>query len=152
MLSFFMALSTWCELRIVLKSVLGAEVWRNLDFYVANSWPKGPRLVSLVAMILEVAVLNVRQGLAEEFEQAFMKAQSIISSVPGYRLHEVRRCLESTDKYLLLVWWKDLESHTIGFRQSPEYEEWKQLLHHFYDPFPVVEHFEEIEGLQGGAL
>jgi len=43
---------------------------------------------------------------------------------------------------VLLVQWKRLEDHTIGFRQSPEYQRWKALLHHFYDPFPTVEHYE----------
>ncbi len=102
-------------------------------------------------MILEVAVLNIRPGLSTEFEQSFAQAQSIISSMPGYVRHEVRRCLEDGNKYLLLVWWEDLESHTVGFRQSPRYQEWKRLLHHFYDPFPVVEHFEKVEGLQTSA-
>jgi heme-degrading monooxygenase HmoA len=44
-------------------------------------------------------------------------------------------------RYLLLVSWERLEDHTEGFRKSPEYEEWRRLLHHFYDPFPTVEHF-----------
>lgn len=104
-----------------------------------------------LSVILEVAALNVRPGQVDEFEQAFAKAQSIISGMPGYQQHEVRLCLEVANKYLLLVWWDDLQSHTVGFRQSPEYQEWKQLLHHFYDPFPVVEHFEVVEGLRGRA-
>lgn len=102
-------------------------------------------------MILEVAMLNVRPGLSLEFEQAFAKAQAILSGMPGYQRHELRRCLEARDRFLLLVWWKDLESHTVGFRQSTEYQEWKQLLHRFYDPFPIVEHFELVEGLQSRA-
>lgn len=108
-------------------------------------------MISFLLMILEAAALNIRPGMNEEFEQAFRKAQFIISRMPGYRRHEVRRCLEVADKYLLLVWWKDLESHTVGFRQSAEYQEWKRLLHHFYEPFPIVEHFEEVEGLTGAS-
>ena len=61
--------------------------------------------------------------------------------MPGYVSHDLQKCLEKRDRYLLLVYWQTLEDHTIGFRQSAEYETWKTLLHHFYDPFPVVEHY-----------
>ena len=97
-------------------------------------------------MILEVAFLNVRSGQAEAFERAFGTAQDIISAVPGYVSHQLQRCMERPDKYLLLVQWRSVEDHTIGFRQSLEYQEWKRLLHHFYDPFPTVEHFEAVYG------
>ena len=93
-------------------------------------------------MILEVAILNVRAGEGGAFEQTFFQAQDIISSMPGYASHQLQRCLESQDKYLLLVQWQRLEDHTIGFHQSQQYQEWKQLLHHFYEPFPTMEHYE----------
>lgn len=95
-------------------------------------------------MILEVATLNVRAGEGAAFEDAFSQAQNIISSMPGYISHQLQRCLESQDKYLLLVQWQRLEDHTIGFRQSAQYQDWKNLLHHFYDPFPTVEHYEPV--------
>jgi heme-degrading monooxygenase HmoA len=95
-------------------------------------------------LILEVALLKVRAGQAQAFESAFASAQPIISAMPGYVSHELRRCIEEPGKYLLLVQWRRLEDHTIGFRQSPQYQDWKRLLHHFYDPFPAVEHFEEV--------
>jgi heme-degrading monooxygenase HmoA len=100
-------------------------------------------------VVLEVAFLNVRSGQGAAFEKAFAEAQAIISSVDGYISHQLQRCLETPDKYLLLVHWRKLEDHTVGFRQSIEYQEWKRLLHHFYDPFPIVEHFETV--LQGSA-
>jgi heme-degrading monooxygenase HmoA len=93
-------------------------------------------------MILEVAVLKIIPGKSEEFEKNFEKAQSIISSMKGYLGHELQKCLEEENKYIFLVKWNTLEDHTIGFRQSEEYKEWKTLLHHFYDPFPTVEHYE----------
>ena len=96
-------------------------------------------------MILEVAILNVRPGQGAEFKLAFSEAQKIISSMAGYISHDLQRCIEDQNKYILLVNWETLESHTIGFRQSTEYFEWKRLLHHFYDPFPTVEHFESFE-------
>lgn len=96
-------------------------------------------------MILEAAILHVRPGQGAEFEVAFTKAQSIISLMPGYIEHELHRCVEVRDRYLLLVRWRSVEDHEHGFRKSPQYEEWKRILHHFYDPFPVVEHFERVE-------
>ncbi len=95
-------------------------------------------------MILEVARLTVRAGESVAFEQAFSKAQNIISSMPGYVSHELQRCLELKDTYLLLVRSQRLEDHTIGFRQSRQYQDWKELLHHFYEPFPTVEHYEPV--------
>jgi len=92
--------------------------------------------------ILEVAVLDVRRGQADAFEHAFAEARAIIASMPGHQRHELRRCIEKADRYLLLVWWDTLEAHTIGFRGSAEYQRWKALLHRFYDPLPVVEHYD----------
>ncbi|MBD2692596.1 antibiotic biosynthesis monooxygenase family protein [Anabaena catenula] len=95
-------------------------------------------------MILEAAMLNVKPGMESDFESTFKKASSIISSMHGYLSHELHKCIEVKGKYLLLVKWETLEAHTVGFRCSAEYQDWKKLLHHFYDPFPTVEHFEEI--------
>ncbi len=95
-------------------------------------------------MILEVAILSVRSGLAREFEEAFAQASPIIASMPGYVAHQLQRCVETPDRYLLLVHWTSVEAHTVGFRGSPAYQRWKRLLHPFYDPFPVVEHYELI--------
>jgi heme-degrading monooxygenase HmoA len=97
-----------------------------------------------VAMILEVAILNVKTAQEADFEVAFASASSIIASMKGYRRHELRRCLEIANQYVLLVEWDTLEDHTIGFRGSEQYQEWRRLLHHFYDPFPTVEHYEAI--------
>jgi len=92
-------------------------------------------------MILEVAVLNVITGKSDEFEHTFTAAQKIISGMTGYVKHELQRCIENPDQYILLVSWETLEDHTVGFRNSEEYLQWKALLHHFYDPFPKVEHY-----------
>jgi heme-degrading monooxygenase HmoA len=93
-------------------------------------------------MILEVAILDVIPGQEVEFQAAFTRASSIISSMPGYVSHQLQRCLETRNRYILLVQWETLEAHTAGFRGSEKYQEWKTLLHHFYDPFPTVEHYE----------
>ena len=96
-------------------------------------------------MILEAVFLPVVSGREQDFEAAFREAPPIIASMKGYVSHQLQRCLETPGKYLLLVQWETLEDHTVGFRSSPEYQEWKRLLHHFYDPFPVVEHFEQVD-------
>ncbi len=95
-------------------------------------------------MILEVAILDVRNGEEERFEAAFKKASEIISAMKGYVSHQLQRCLEKTSRYILLVNWQTLEDHTVGFRGSEQYQEWKKLLHHFYDVFPTVEHYETV--------
>ncbi|HEX5476791.1 MAG TPA: antibiotic biosynthesis monooxygenase [Burkholderiales bacterium] len=95
-------------------------------------------------MILESAVLDVRPGRTREFEAAFGQAERIIAASPGYLSHELRRCIEKPNRYLLLVQWRSLEDHVEGFRKSAPYQEWKRLLHPFYDPFPVVEHYEAL--------
>jgi heme-degrading monooxygenase HmoA len=92
-------------------------------------------------MILEVATLKVRPGQTGAFERAFGQAQAIIASMPGYQGHELQRCVEDDHQYVLLVRWNTLQDHTVGFRQSAQYQEWRTLLHHFYDPFPTVLHY-----------
>ena len=95
-------------------------------------------------MILEVAILNIIPGQADAFEAAFGQAQKIISSMQGYVSHELQKCMEVENQYILLVRWETLTDHTVGFRQSAEYQQWKALLHHFYDPLPGVDHYESV--------
>ena len=95
-------------------------------------------------MILEHALLPVTPGREADFERAFTQAKAIIAASPGFRGMTLSRCLERPATYLLLVEWDRLEDHTEGFRGSPAYQEWKTLLHRFYEPFPVVEHFAEV--------
>ena len=96
-------------------------------------------------MILEAAILNVIPGREAEFESIFKQASPIIASMKGYISHQLQHCVEASNRYLLLVQWEALEDHTVGFRGSPEYQEWRKLLHHFYDPFPTVEHYELVQ-------
>lgn len=88
----------------------------------------------------------MKEGEQNEFERTFLNAQNIISSSQGYISHQLQKCIEKENRYILLVHWENLEAHTIGFRKSEPYQEWKKLLHHFYEPFPVVEHYEMISG------
>jgi len=95
-------------------------------------------------MILEHALLPVKAGQEAAFEAAFAEARSIIASMPGFISLRINRGIESPSAYLLLVEWESVEHHEVGFRQSPQYQQWRALLHHFYEPFPVVEHFDEL--------
>ncbi|WP_444994628.1 antibiotic biosynthesis monooxygenase family protein [Aliikangiella sp. IMCC44359] len=95
-------------------------------------------------MILEVAILDIKANQTKAFEMAFAQAQNIITQMPGFISHELKKSLEKHNRYILLVNWETLEDHTIGFRESEEYQEWRKLLHHFYDPFPEVEHYTQI--------
>jgi heme-degrading monooxygenase HmoA len=95
-------------------------------------------------LITEHAVLNVIPGQEDEFISTMHQAKALIAGSPGFRSLRVERCLEQPSTFLLLVEWETLEDHTEGFRGSAAYEEWRALLHHFYDPFPVVEHFEAV--------
>jgi heme-degrading monooxygenase HmoA len=95
-------------------------------------------------VITEQAVLDVMTGREAEFEAAFADAKNIIASAPGFVSLQLHRCIETSNRYLLLVTWERLEDHTLGFRRSEAYSEWRSLLHGFYDPFPTVEHFSPV--------
>lgn len=96
-------------------------------------------------MVMELAILDVIPDQEVAFKSAFANASKIISSMPGYIDHSLQRCIENPSRFVLLVNWQKLEDHTQGFRGSAEYQQWKALLHHFYDPFPVVEHYAEVK-------
>jgi heme-degrading monooxygenase HmoA len=94
--------------------------------------------------ILEVAILNVKTDLNATFEADFIIASQYISSIPGYQGHTLKKSIETANKYILLVNWKDLDSHEIGFRKSKAYLKWKEIQYSYYDPFPTVEHYETV--------
>lgn len=95
-------------------------------------------------MVLEHAVLSVKPGEEDDFEASFAQAKGVLTGMPGLGRLTLSRCLERPGTYLLLVEWDRLEDHTVGFRGSPQYQQWRELLHHFYEPFPTVEHYEQI--------
>jgi heme-degrading monooxygenase HmoA len=95
-------------------------------------------------MTTEHALLEVIPGREDEFVSAMDAAKAHIAGRPGFVSLRVERCLERPNCFLLLVEWDSLEHHTEGFRGSAAYEEWRAALHHFYDPFPLVEHFEAV--------
>ncbi len=93
-------------------------------------------------MILEHALLPVIKGKENEFEQAFTQAKKYIMRQKGFISLSLHKGVEEPNIYLLLVKWESVEDHEIGFRQSDDYQKWRKLLHHFYNPFPKVTHFE----------
>ncbi|MCW2605253.1 MAG: antibiotic biosynthesis monooxygenase [Pseudonocardiales bacterium] len=95
-------------------------------------------------VITEHAMLPVIPGQEAEFEAAFDQARAIIASMPGFQSLTLARSQETPSHYLLLVEWDSLEDHTVGFRGSTQYQQWRALLHRFYDPFPTVEHYDTI--------
>lgn len=93
-------------------------------------------------MILETALLQVRCGEEAAFEDAMRRAAPVIAGAAGYIGHEVQRCVETPGRYLLLVRWDTLEAHTVGFRGSPAFTEWRSMISRYFAGAPVVEHYE----------
>ena len=93
-------------------------------------------------MILEVAQIRIRAGHAEAFETAFRQAEQLLPGVEGYLRHELQRCVEQPDQYLLLAQWRRVEDHTVGFRGSERFQEWRRLLGPFFDGLPAVQHYQ----------
>jgi heme-degrading monooxygenase HmoA len=102
-------------------------------------------------MILEAVVLNVREAEAADFEEAFEQAKAIVAASPGFGGLRLLRCVETSHRYLLLIEWASLEDHLVGFRESEVFEQWRGLLHHFYEPMPTVEHYEPFVEVRGGT-
>ncbi|MEP2102789.1 MAG: antibiotic biosynthesis monooxygenase [Parasphingorhabdus sp.] len=92
-------------------------------------------------MIIEQALLQVKPDQSDQFTKAMHQARPLIAVQPGFQSIEVRPSKDSPDRFLLLVKWDEVESHRDGFRKSPEYEQWRALLHDFYDPMPTVSYF-----------
>ena len=92
-------------------------------------------------MIVEHAILQVRPGQSAAFAAAMAKARPLVAVQPGFQSIELRPSSDDPGSYLLLIKWDRIESHRDGFRQSPEYQQWRALLHHFYDSMPVVNYY-----------
>jgi heme-degrading monooxygenase HmoA len=98
-------------------------------------------------MVLEHAVLTVCSEQAAAFEEALVKARAVISAAVGFLSLTVRRGIESPDHYLLLIEWESLEDHTVGFRQSDAFVEWRGHIGPFFESPPVVDHYLPVAGL-----
>ena len=97
-------------------------------------------------MVLETAILTIKPGTNKSYEAAFQEAQKVLGTVDGYISHQLQACMEKPERYLLFIQWETLEAHTVGFRGSPQFQEWRALLHHFYDGPVEVLHYELAAG------
>lgn len=95
-------------------------------------------------MILEIANLSIKSGQEVLFEEAFGQARNIVADVPGFLGMELQRGVEQPSRYALLARWRSVEDHTVGFRGSPAYQRWRELLHPFLDSVPEVAHYESV--------
>ncbi|MEO5843961.1 MAG: antibiotic biosynthesis monooxygenase [Caldimonas sp.] len=94
-------------------------------------------------MILEVADIRIPPGKNAAFEAAIARGlATVMPRATGFVAHKVQRCIESPERYVLLIWWQTLENHTIDFRQGPLFAEWRSFIGPFLALPPVVEHFE----------
>ena len=93
-------------------------------------------------MIVEIADFRVDPKDHEAFGQALSRGvQTVLSKAQGYRAHSILAGIESPGRYLLTVHWQTLEDHTLGFRQSPAFAEWRAIIGPFFAQPPQVEHF-----------
>lgn len=96
-------------------------------------------------MILEVADIRVSTDERPAFEGAIERGvRTVISTCPGYLGYRVERGIESPDRYLLMIFWRTLENHTIDFRQSKAFAAWRAIVGPFFASPPMVEHFEQV--------
>lgn len=93
-------------------------------------------------MILEAAVINIKEGTKDQFEKSFQEAQLVIGQANGYLSHQLQNCLENKNKYLLLVKWQTLEDHMEGFRKSDLFHQWRSIIGPYFETPPAVEHYE----------
>jgi heme-degrading monooxygenase HmoA len=97
-------------------------------------------------MIVEAALITVRRGSELEFEAVFPAAITVLAGSKGYLAHELRRSIETPNRYALRIEWETLEDHTVGFRGSPAFALWRAHIGPFFDGTPVVEHFQTVAG------
>lgn len=139
------------ELMVVYRALYGdAGFWvRPLSMFIeeidcdGELRPRFKRLESQTG-VLEVAYLDVKEGQQQKFAAVMERASPLIAASEGYISHQVKSCVEKSNRFLLLVDWVSVEHHTEGFKQSDQYREWSKLLHDFYDPFPEVWHFKHV--------
>ena len=96
-------------------------------------------------MILELADIRIRPGDNAAFEEAIQRGlQTVISQAKGFRGFKVNRGIESAERYILQIFWDTLEDHTVGFRGSALFTQWRAIVGPFFAGPPTVEHFEMV--------
>jgi len=93
-------------------------------------------------MILEIADIRIQPGQQAAFDAAIRHGiESVASKAAGFRGFEVRKGIESPERYILMIHWETLEDHTVGFREGPLFAQWRAIVGPFFAAPPVVEHF-----------
>ena len=94
-------------------------------------------------IIYEVVAITIDKLMVDDYKTAFSQAEPIIKRQDGYLGHTMLQHHDDITRFKLIIQWRSIDDHQIGFRQSEDYQEWKVLLHPFYDQemFPVVEYF-----------
>jgi len=96
-------------------------------------------------MIYEVADIRIVPGQREAFEEAIRRGvTTVIAKARGFIDYKVKRCIETPERYLLVIRWETLENHTKDFRESAAFGEWRAIVGPFFAGPPMVEHFEEL--------
>ena len=94
-------------------------------------------------MILEHADIRIDPLKSSAFEEAILRGvTTVIAHARGFKGYKVNRSIESPGRYILTIYWDTLEDHTVGFRQSPLFTEWRAIVGPFFAAPPHVEHFE----------
>jgi heme-degrading monooxygenase HmoA len=93
-------------------------------------------------MILELADIRIQPGKQAEFDAAIQRGVSqVISKAKGFRGYKVNKGIESPERYALMIFWETLENHTVDFRGSPAFQEWRAIVGPYFAAPPAVEHF-----------
>jgi heme-degrading monooxygenase HmoA len=95
-------------------------------------------------MITEIAHIDVKPGMETEFETGVKNAAPVFQRAKGCRGMELRRSIESPSSYRLFVVWETVENHTVDFRGSPDFQEWRKLVAHCFASPPQVEHVRQV--------
>lgn len=95
-------------------------------------------------MILELAIIEIKEGTNAAFEKNLDQAQHVLSQAEGYIGHEFKKCIERNNRYILLIKWTTLAAHTEEFRGSEQFKEWRSLIGSFFENPPLVEHYEQL--------
>lgn len=93
-------------------------------------------------MILEVADIRIQAGQQAKFDEAIQRGvTTVIAKAKGFRGYKVNKSIESPERYLLMIFWETLENHTVDFRQSPAFTEWRAIVGPLFAQPPQVEHY-----------
>ena len=95
-------------------------------------------------MILEMVTMSVKPECTAEFERTYAEASHLMSRAKGNLGHELKRCVETPGRYVLLIKWASIEDHLQGFRGSPDHQEWQRRFHPLYAAKSLVEHYQAV--------